>query len=198
MTDFDYAPFATAFSRMMIPFRLKLKATDRDELTRAYFGLLADRELEDVMAAGHRCIRKLKTFPRPVEWLGELTGTTTAAAQPSDIRAMRLEEADELARAAALRWEDHPCLCQDCVRAGVDERPLRFVPTEVGVGDELERAFNARRSVVEIVGHWAHGEELARWYAARDAFFGLARKAPRVLFDAIALIGDGREPGMEG
>jgi len=52
--------------------------------------------------------------------------------------------------------------------------------------------------VVEIVGHWAHGEELARWYAARDAFFALAKRAPRTLFDAVAVIVGDREPGIEG
>lgn len=199
MTDFDYAPFASAFGRVMTAFRLKLPATDRDELTRTYFNLLADRDLEDVMAAGQRCVKKHKTFPKPVDWLGELSRTTTAATRPSDVRAMALAEADDLARAAALRWEDQPCLCQDCVRAGVDDRPLRFVPAEVGPDvDAYERAFNARLGVVELVGHWAHGEELARWHAARDAFYALKQKAPRTLFDAVARILGDREPGMEG
>lgn len=197
MTDFDYEPFGAAFGRVMSAFRVKLHATEREELTRTYFTILAEHAIEDVIAAGKRCLKKHRTFPKPADWLGELAATTMPTCPP-DRRVMRVEEADELARAAALNWEDQPCLCHECVRASVDDRPLRFVPTEVGE-DELERAFNGRRGVVEIVGHWAHGEELARWYAAREAFYGLARKAPRTLFDAVAVIvGGNREPGMEG
>jgi hypothetical protein len=114
---------------------------------------------------------------------------------------MHADEADDLARATAWCFEDAPCGCVQCYAAGVTDRPLRFVPTELGP-DEYERAFNLRTGKVEIVGHWAHGDELHRWYAARDVFFALRRRAPRTLFDALAVIvgevvGE-REPGMEG
>lgn len=196
MTDFDFPTFDKSFGRVVTAFRVKLRTEEREELTRTYFKILDVHAIDDVMAAGKRCVEKHRTFPKPADWLAELAATT-AATCPPDRRWMRVDEADELARAASLNWEDHPCLCRECVRAGVDDRPLRFVPSDFG-DDELERAFNQRRGVVEIVGHWAHGEELARWYAARDAFFHLAQRAPQTLAAAVAIIVGGREVGMEG
>ena len=73
------------------------------------------------------------------------------------------------------------------------DRPLRFVPTRDG--DTEARAFNSRRNVVEIVGHWAHGDELARYYAAQAAFYALRHHGPRVRA-LIALVA--RDPGEEG
>jgi hypothetical protein len=194
MTDFDFATFEKAFGRVMTAFRLKLPPQERADLTRTYFKILDTHAIDDVIQAGKRCIETLRTFPKAADWLGELATTVTATCPP-DRRTMRMDEADELARAAALRYEDHPCLCSECCRAGVDDQALRYVPTEFGP-DEFERAFNPRTSRVEIVGHWAHGEELARWYAARDAFYAL--KVPRSLLRAVALIVGDRVPGEEG
>ena len=70
---------------------------------------------------------------------------------------------------------------------------MRFVPTHATF-DTYERAWDRRRKVVQIVGHWAHGAELARWYEARAAFYACA---PKRLRRTLALIGE-REPGEEG
>ncbi len=200
MTDFDFLKFTQAFGRVITAFRIKLTGSEREELTRTYFKILDAHAIDDVIAAGKRCIEKMRTFPKAADWLAELAQTQTATCPP-DRRTMRVDEADELARATALRYDDQPCLCAACCRAGVDDRSLRFVPSEFSP-DELERAFNPRTSRVEVVGHWAHGEELARWYLARETFYGLARRAPRPLFDAVAvLVGDNgreREVGEEG
>ena len=199
MTDFDFATFEKAFGRVITAFRLKLQPKEREDLTRTYFKILDTHAIDDVIAAGKRCLEKLRTFPKAADWLAELAHTA-APTCPVDQRTMSVDEADELARAAALNYDDHPCLCSECCRAGVDDQALRYVPSEFG--DELERAFNPRTSRLETVGHWAHGEELARWYAARDVFFALRRRAPRTLFDALAVIVgevvDEREVGEEG
>jgi hypothetical protein len=196
MTDFDFVKFETAFGRVVTAFRLKLSATEREDLTRTYFRVLDTHAIDDVIAAGKRCLEKHRTFPKPADWLSELAHSSTVACPP-DRRTMRVDEADELARAAALGYEDPPCVCLMCQAAAITDRPLRFVPSTFD-GDELERAFNPRRGVVEIVGHWAHGDELARWYVARDAFFGLVRRAPRTLLDAVRIIVGDRVPGEEG
>jgi hypothetical protein len=70
------------------------------------------------------------------------------------------------------------------------------VPTLVDGGEE--RAFNPRRNQVEVAGHWAHGAELRRWWTARDAFFGLARRVQPALARRLALVLRDREPGEEG
>jgi hypothetical protein len=80
--------------------------------------------------------------------------------------------------------------------AGVTDRELRFVPTLVEDHSREERAFHPRRRRLEVTGHWAHGDELARWYVAREAFFARApRRGP--LARVLALVGT-REPGEEG
>jgi hypothetical protein len=53
-----------------------------------------------------------------------------------------------------------------------------------------------RRQRVEVVGHWAHGDELRRWYAARAACLASAKKYPRLVRRVLALVA--REPGEEG
>ena len=89
----------------------------------------------------------------------------------------------------------------ECQAAGVSDRPLRFVPTLVG--EEEERAFNPQRQRVEMVGHWAHGEELRRWYEAREACYALWRRAavkyPHLVGRGMAMVVTReREPGEEG
>jgi hypothetical protein len=194
MTDFDFAPFAQAFGRLMTLFRLKLRPAERDELTRTYFKLLEPHDIADVVDAGARCAKKNRTFPKPVDWLAELA--PVPASCPQDRRQMRADEIDALEWATAMRYQDQPCLCAECVRAGIDDQPLRYVPTEIG-DDELERAFNPRNGRVEVVGHWAHGDELARWYRARAAFYATWRRAPRTLAYAVAVIVGEREPGSD-
>lgn len=204
MTELDYVTFAEAFKRVISAHRLKLKPAEADELTRTYFRLLAEFEIDAVLAAGKVCLGKYRSFPKAADWLLEL-GPTTRRTCPEDLRHMSTAELDEFEAAARLRYQDHPCLCSNCCRAGVDDKPVRFVPSIVG--DDYERAFNPRHGRVELAGHWAHGAELARWYLARDAFFGLAGQAPHyarfvgrsALVDAIdgELVG-AREPGQEG
>jgi hypothetical protein len=116
---------------------------------------------------------------------------------------MSTGEAAELAQAAAMRWVGQPCLCADCVRANIDHEPLRFVPTLTPDGEREERAFNPTRQVIETCGHWAHGDELAAWYAAHAHFKRLAC-IPTVnglrvdrLVHLVSKVTE-REPGEEG
>jgi len=199
MTEMDYEKFSAAFGRVCNAFRVKLKPTEAEDLTRTYFRVLEAHLLDDVLLAGKACLGKLRTFPRAADWLAELS-TTAAPTCPVDRRHMTVAEIDAHARAALMRYEDEPCGCVDCEDAGVMHRPLRFVPTLVDLyGDEEERAFNPRRGQTEVVGHWAHGEELRRWYVAREAFYALAKKNPYMPRAPLQLVAAGeREPGMEG
>ena len=92
---------------------------------------------------------------------------------PADLRQMTTNELDEFQAAEKNLFWDNPCLCSECCRAGVDDRPVRFVPT-LATDDEEERAYNPRRDTIQIAGHWAHGLELLRWYQARAAFAEIA------------------------
>jgi hypothetical protein len=199
MFDRDFVTFDRAFGRVCGAYRLKVKPTEAEELTRTYFKVLDAWPLDDVLAAGKKCMAKCKRFPAVADWVAELPATVAHVA-PAELRLMSVDEMDAHERAAAMRYQDEACGCPSCFNAFVHERPLRFVPTLVSlVDDTYERAFNTRRHQVEVLGHWAHGEELARWYAARDHFFGLGKTMPR-LRRLVALTRAilEREPGMEG
>lgn len=194
MTDEDYSTFDRAFRRVCGAFRIKLKPVEQEELTRTYFRVLAPYPIDEVVLAGKACLTKFRTFPRVADWLAQLSAGGFQSQCPPDRRVMTVSELDEQFRAERLRYQDHSCLCSECCRAAVDDKPVRFVPSLVG--DSEERAFNQRRSRVDVVGHWAHGDELAQWYAAKDAFFALAARTGhrRVL----QLLSQAREPGQEG
>jgi hypothetical protein len=196
MTEADYPTFQRSFERLSNTFRLKLKVPEREELARTYFRVLETAPLDEVLLAGKTCIAKHRTFPKPADWLAALDKGSPAAC-PANRRQMSVSEIGELAAAKRARYFESPCLCVECCRAGVYDKPLRFVPTLVS--DEEERAFNPQRNVVEVVGHWAHGEELLRWYVARDAFAALSGHLPRRMRQAVFAAGAiEREPGQEG
>jgi hypothetical protein len=86
--------------------------------------------------------------------------------------------------------------------AGI-HKPVRYVPNE----DDPRMKIGDR---VVVKGHWAHGVELKRYYAAKDAFWAKARKlglrsnilnpperTQRKPAD-LELVGATREPGQEG
>jgi hypothetical protein len=79
-------------------------------------------------------------------------------------------EAREYQRAEALKYEDRPCSCQACKAAGVDWKPLRFVPefTADGFDRKVRDPFKDR---IVTAGHWAHGAELAGYWRARGEFY---------------------------
>jgi hypothetical protein len=198
MDESDFGTFERAFGRVSGAFRLKLKGTDLEDLARTYFRVLEGYRLDEVLAAGKTCIASQRTFPKAAEWLAALASTGDRdVVCPPDCRQLSAAEVDERRDADERHYNGEACACLLCQSAGVADRPLRFVPTLWSDGTE-ERAFNPRRKVVEIVGHWAHGDELARWYRAREDFYGHARRVtvryPHLLPPPLRE----REPGEEG
>jgi hypothetical protein len=191
----DRPQFDTAFARLAQTFRLRLKPVEREELATIYFKLLQGWSLEEVLAAAKACLTSSRTFPKPADWLAALPPKATLTA---DLRWMGAEEAAEYLRAEALHYEDAACECLLCRAANVTDKPLRFVPDFNSDLDREERAFHPGKNQVVTVGHWAHGESLARWYAAREAFFARSRRLPmlRAMPRVLALIG-AREPGED-
>jgi hypothetical protein len=155
------------------------------EVSRTYFETLKHAPLDDVLAA-EVTLRARKRWPKVGDWLAAIP---VHVAPSSDARVMGQSEVREYLRAMRGHCQDAPCSCLDCLAADVTHRPLRFVP-DVTVDGE-ERAFFQARNRLVITGHWAHGLELARWYAARDVFMASApRRFARVFVT--------REPGQEG
>jgi hypothetical protein len=197
MTLDERPQFDTAFYRLVQTFRLRLKPAEREELAATYFKLLQGWTLDEVLAAAKVCITSSRSFPKPADWLAALPAKTSIAV---DVRWMGAEEAREYLRAEALRYEDVPCSCLLCQAANVTEKPLRFVPDFTPENSQPERAFCPPKNQVVTVGHWAHGDELVRWYAARDRYFALEGRSAfgRAMPRALALVGANREPGEEG
>jgi hypothetical protein len=192
MIEAEFGTFNRAFRKVVTIFRLKFKVGEVEELSRSYFRLLGHAPLGDVLAAGKTWTTTHNTFPKPAEWLQALPAAPTVPGS-ADLRVLATPEREAYARAETLRWQDDPCTCWDCREAGVTDRPLRFVSDEVlGV---LDRAIDTVRNRVVVTGHWAHGDELARWYVAREAFFASAPRRTPVGRALLALVS--REPGCD-
>jgi hypothetical protein len=192
MTEPEYGTFDRAFRRVSGAFRLKVREGELETLSRTYFRVLDYAPLEDVLAAGKTCLASCRRFPKVAEWVAALPAPpiVTVAA---DLRVLPTPEREAYDRAEALRYQDDPCSCWACQDAGVTDRPVRFVPDEVnGV---LDRAIDTVRNRIVITGHWAHGDELARWYVARDAFFASAPRRTPIARALLALVS--REPGED-
>lgn len=199
MIDEERPSFAKTARELAIAFGRKLPEPRID----VYFDALGAYPLGAVLASAQVLRDTHKHFPTIAEWLEAVRRQAPPAPPAShDVRWMTAAECDALAWAAAHGFEDEqPCLCAACVRANVEDRPRRFVP------HDDERAWNPRMNKLETPGHWAHGEELARWYAARDGFFSrLGPRKVRTLNQAVATIAGRwqqtlsrvREPGEEG
>lgn len=198
MTELDYGTFDRAFRRVLGAYALmtaKVKPATVDDLSRTYFKVLDGAPLADVLTAGKTCLLTCPKFPTIAQWSAALPVPAIARIS-ADLRVLPTDERAEYARAEALRYADMPCGCGACFQAGVDDRPVRFVPDDVnGV---LDRAIDTVRNRVVVTGHWAHGDELARWYRARDVFFASAPRHTPIARALLVLVGREREPGMEG
>lgn len=130
----------------------------------AYFRLLQRSEFVDVARAADAWAQGHKFFPQAAEWLEAVRSTPKG----EPILELGMAEASEWLDAERRRFEADACSCRECCEARIagamDEKPLRFVPTEDRYGNYEKRLIGTREV---LRGHWAHGFELARWYVAR-------------------------------
>jgi len=194
----EYGTFAIALRRLSSALGRRLSKDESEELPRTFFRLLEPFELPDVLDAGKTLATTAHSFPKPTDWIEVITvqrrqRDSLALLPAPDRRQMSQDEAAELTRAKLLHFSAEPCGCPRCLVAQVDDRPLRFVPTVDDDGRE-DRALNPQTNAVELAGHWAHGDELARWYVARDACYALWRQAGPRTFPSVV----SRDPGEEG
>lgn len=194
MIDLDGVTFERAYRRLCGAFRVKQKEEEFKEQSRSYFIALQGFSLDIVLDAGKVLVQKHKRMPSAADWFeasATLGGRSTQG--PGNVRRMSVDELQALWYAERNRYIDDPCSCFLCQQAGVTDKQLRFVPTELNA-TEFETAYNPNRDAVTVVGHWAHGDELARWYATRSYFFGLTRTRLPKLLRLLAP----REVGEEG
>jgi hypothetical protein len=194
MTSGDVGTFDRAFRRVLraYPVQSRLKPDDVETLCRTYFRVLDTSPLADVLAAGKACLLTCTKFPTVAEWARHLSPVVAPVA--ADLRVLGADERAVYVHAEAMHYDAAPCGCEDCRDAGVTDRPLRFVPDEGHGG--LDRALDLDRNRIVVTGHWVHGDELARWYVARDRFFACAPRRSPLGRALVALVS--REPGEEG
>lgn len=164
----DDKPFGVLFLKLRNVFNMRGDKADVREAMQEYFRVLRHFSLRQVEAAADAWVTRWTRFPKPAEWLDAIPRQQAAGLYP-----MPEDEALAFLHAQREGWEDEPCGCHDCRLAGVTHRMLRYVP-DTDVDDRDVRMALGDRVVTR--GHWAHGTELARFYAARDAFMALKAK----------------------
>lgn len=162
MTDSDVFPFMDTFRSLTHVFKLKGDAHEIQDVGKSYFKALRKFTLAQVKDAAEKCLAECKHFPKPAEWADRVTRRI-----PVEIPELSPTETTAYLRAEAKRYEDDPCSCRDCQNAGVTHRFLRFVPEFDADGRDKHARIGER---IVTRGHWAHGDELKRWYQARDSF----------------------------
>jgi hypothetical protein len=170
VTSYDLTEFTKTFDGLMqVLIAKRLDDGERAEMVSQYFKALRRFSIEQVKAGAEVALQRSKHFPKPVEWIEWMP----QAAVSREIPLMTREETDDYRRAEQQGWEDQPCLCSECCRAGVDWKPLRYVPNVGPDGRDVLKRDGARDRVV-VSGYWAHGRELAGYYRAVGEFYSLA------------------------
>jgi hypothetical protein len=183
----DSAAFETALKRLSGGLQRKWKPDEWRGTVEIYFDALKHADLADVLSA-IPVLQARSRWPKVGDWIALLPKPIV----PTGERVMRPPEAAEYLRAHRLHWQDDPCGCRDCFQAGVSDKPLRFVPDFLA-DDTEARAYHPTFGRVVTTGHWAHGDELRRWYVAKAAFMA---SAPAPYRRALQLVT--RDVGEEG
>lgn len=165
----ELGTFTDIFDGLTRIFPWRGGAGERADVIVRYMKALSRFTLPQVRAGAEACENQLKKFPRPAEWIELIPSRLFESPLP----VMDRHEIAEWTDARDKRWNGDPCSCPQCRAAGVEHRLLRFVPESDQNGMDCNAKIGDR---VVTRGHWAHGEELARWYAAKDAFWTEAMK----------------------
>lgn len=165
MMDSELTPFIAVCNDLMRVFPKRMDDHDKNQLHRDYFKALRRFSFGQVEHGAEAWMQRGKFFPKPAEWIDAIPQRKE---QAIEYPAMSEQDARDYRHAELLRYEDAPCHCRECVGADVTEKPLRFVPDVSADGGERKVRDGDR---VVVAGHWAHGNELRRWYVARANFY---------------------------
>jgi hypothetical protein len=157
MTDAELFPFMDTFRSLARVFALRGDDHEIRDVGASYFKALRRFPLEPVQVGADVWMQKGERFPKPAQWIDSIPKRVVV-----QLAALAPDEVTAYLRAERLRYDDAPCSCTACVKAGISDKPLRFVPDESQglIGDRIVTR-----------GHWAHGDELGRYYAAKNAFW---------------------------
>lgn len=169
MLDADQLAFGATFLKLRNVFNLRGDKADVRQAMEAYFRVLRPWPLRSVELGAEAWLTRGEHFPKPAQWLSAIPKQQSAG-----LLVMPADDAAEHLHAVSVKYEAAPCNCHDCQQAGVTHRMLRYVP-DTDADDRDVRMLIGDKVVVR--GHWAHGEELKRFYVARDAFWALWDKS---------------------
>ena len=165
MQDVDLPAFLSIFRDLLKVFPKRLDEADVAQLAKAYFAAFRYFTIPQIQAGADVWIERGKFFPKPAEWRECIPRAVTAGPALSELTHV---EATEYLDAERRSYEGDPCNCRPCVSAGVSHRFLRYVPEADEQGMDVRGLIGER---VVVRGHWAHGQELRRFYEARDRFW---------------------------
>ena len=164
MTEQDYDAFLVEYKRLSAALE-RFKQTPEDVVRKSdvYFHVLKRFPLREVTAKADSWLARESKMPKPAEW-----AAVVITAPAVEIPVLPEGAAREWLSAERDRWERTPCACRECAAAGVSDLPRRFVPEFDANGQDRHVRIGGR---IVTAGHWAHGQELAGYWVAREAFW---------------------------
>lgn len=164
MNDTELFAFMDVFNSLRRVFPKRLDEHDAQEMGADYFKTMRRFGLAEVRIGADLWMTRGKFFPKPAEWIALIPRPRVRP----ELQALSPRETAEYLEAERLHYDGEPCKCEACRAAGVDHRFLRFVP-RFDADDREMRGLIGEREVVR--GEWIHGEDLRRWYAAKEKFW---------------------------
>lgn len=165
MQDADLFAFLAIFRSLLHVFPKRLEDSEIDPLARSYFTAFRRVTVAQIQAGADVWMQRGKFFPKPAEWLESIPRKSAAGVALSPLTPVEVAEHLDAERRS---YEGDPCSCRACERAGVTHRFTRYVPESDELGIDAKGLIGER---VVVRGHWAHGDELARFYVVRDKFW---------------------------
>lgn len=165
MQDADLFAFMAIFRELLQVFPKRLDESDVAQLAKSYFAAFRRVTIPQIQAGADVWVQRGKFFPKPSEWLESIPRKVAAGEALSSLTPVEVAEHLDAERRS---YDGEPCGCRACERAGVSHRFTRYVPESDELGRDAKGLIGER---VVTRGHWAHGDELARFYAVRDRFW---------------------------
>ncbi len=211
MTDVELFAFMAIFRTLLKVFPKRVDEESVTALGQVYFKALKRFTIGQIQAGADNYAMRGKFFPKPAEWSDAIPRVSAVAA----LEPLSALEASVYLDAEGRHYNGDPCGCPDCRATGVDHRFVRFVPDTLSDGRDAHAKIGDRQIVR---GHWTHGDELRRWYLAKEQFWdqfrdlcdrgAMEKKELRRVRDSHVLPPDvqtrieqafqPREPGIEG
>lgn len=161
MNASDYQPFLGLLERAAAIFK---PPSATSAIADDYWRALERMSFTAVEAGLDKFIEQGVRFPKPAEWREACPKGIT---QKAAYAVLSPTERREYLDAQKAGWEGEPCGCRECQRAGVADKPMRYVPN----ADEERAWLDDARQTWVVRGSWIHGAALGQFYQAQADFY---------------------------